>query len=76
MVFGMGHTLRPSFGEDLIMPQQPYAPFAREIDQRLRPLGLSLIRVDAAYTHFLNGGLHCNASVVRTCRAKPSHRQG
>jgi hypothetical protein len=58
-----------ALGREVIIPQQPYAPFAREVEQRLRPLALSLIRVDSSYSHALNGGLHCNSKVVRMCRS-------
>lgn len=59
-----------ALGHDLIIPQQPYAPFTREIQQRLQPLALSLIQVDSTYSHALNGGLHCNSAVMRMCRRR------
>jgi hypothetical protein len=62
-----------ALGEDLLIPQQPYRPFSQAIARQLRPLGTTLVPVDATFSHFLNGGLHCNTSVIRTCRPALSH---
>lgn len=59
-----------ALGEQLIIPQQPYAPFEKDIQQRLRRLHVALIPLDASFSHFLNGGLHCTTLVVRSCRKK------
>ena len=57
-------------GEEVIVPEQPYKPFTQEISRRLEGLGLSLVHVDSALSHYLSGGLHCNTSVARMCRAR------
>jgi hypothetical protein len=59
-----------ALGEDIIVPEQPYKPFAQEILQRLKGLGLSPVRIDSAFSHYLSGGLHCNTSVARMCGAR------
>lgn len=63
-----------ALGKELLMPQQSYTPFEREIETRLTPLRVSLVRVDSTYSHFLNGGLHCNTSVIRMCHPREIQR--
>jgi hypothetical protein len=59
-----------ALGEEVFIPEQPYQPFAQEISWRLEKLGLSLVRVDSALSHYLSGGLHCNTAVARMCGAR------
>jgi len=60
-----------ALGEEVIAPEQPYAPFGEEVSRRLLELGLTPVRVDSAMSHYLSGGLHCNTAVARMCGAKP-----
>ena len=61
-----------ALGEEVIAPEQPYAPFGQEVARRLQELGLTLTRVDSTLSHYLSGGLHCNTAVARMCGAKPA----
>jgi hypothetical protein len=59
-----------ALGEEVIVSEQPYKPFAREVARRLAELNLSPVGVDSALSHYLSGGLHCNTAVARMCGAR------
>jgi hypothetical protein len=59
-----------ALGEEVIVPEQPYKPFAQEALRRLEELNLLPVRVDSALSHYLSGGLHCNTAVARMCGAR------
>jgi hypothetical protein len=59
-----------ALGEEVIVPEQPYKPFAQEVARRLAELNLSPVGVDSALSHYLSGGLHCNTAVARMCGAR------
>jgi hypothetical protein len=60
-----------ALGEDVVIAEQPYKPFAQEVSRRLKELNLSPILVDSALSHYLSGGLHCNTAIARMCGVKP-----
>jgi hypothetical protein len=59
-----------ALGEEVIVPEQPYEPFAQEASRRLGELNLLPVRVDSSLSHYLSGGLHCNTAVARMCGAR------